>query len=152
MLLPAIMPFLKKHPEVTSACLSFLEKGKRIKPHRGPFRGVLRYHLTLHCKYKKSSRDCRLRISDQWFAYKEGEPLLWDDTYEHEVINQSAGERVALLMDIARPGLPKHLSLINKSIIRLIGIYCWLQRARFRAHAITGKGRGSHAKASLSTP
>jgi aspartate beta-hydroxylase len=43
-LCPVLSRLLHAHPEVTSATFSILEGGKHIPAHRGPFRGILRYH------------------------------------------------------------------------------------------------------------
>jgi aspartate beta-hydroxylase len=131
--LPALIPFLRAHPEVTSAMVSCLESGKHIRPHRGPFRGVLRYHLTLHCPSGDADHDCRLRVADHWIPYREGEDLLWDDTFEHEVINRTAADRVGLLLDVRRSGLPPHLALITAVVIRLAGWHFRRQRRRIEA-------------------
>lgn len=131
--LPALIPFLRDHPEVTSAMVSCLESGKHIRPHRGPFRGVLRYHLTLHCPTGDAAHDCRLRVADRWIPYREGEDLLWDDTYEHEVINQTGADRVGLLLDVRRSGLPPHLEMLTTVVIRLAGLHFWRQRRRIEA-------------------
>jgi aspartate beta-hydroxylase len=131
--LPALTPFLRAHPEVTGAMVSCLESGKHIRPHRGPFRGILRYHLTLHCTSGDPETDCRLRVADRWFPYREGEALLWDDTYEHEVRNRTGSERMALLLDVRRPELPLPLALLSAGVIHGVGLYCRLRRRRYRA-------------------
>lgn len=131
--LPALIPFLQSHPEVTSAMVSCLERGKHIRPHCGPFRGVLRYHLTLHCADGDADHDCRLRVDDAWIPYREGEALLWDDTFEHEVINRTSGDRIALLLDVFRPEQPPALALLSAGVIRFVGLVCWLKRQRFQA-------------------
>ncbi|MEB3265247.1 MAG: aspartyl/asparaginyl beta-hydroxylase domain-containing protein [Cyanobacteriota bacterium] len=131
--LPALAPFLRAHPEVTGAMVSCLESGKHIRPHRGPFRGILRYHLTLHCASGDGAHDCRLRVADRWIPYREGEALLWDDTYEHEVRNRTGGDRIALLLDVRRPELPPALALLSSAVIGGVGLYCRLQRRRYRA-------------------
>jgi aspartate beta-hydroxylase len=129
--LPALTPFLRAHPEVTSAMVSCLESGKHIRPHRGPFRGVLRYHVTLHCDSGDASHDCRLRVDHCWFPYREGEALLWDDTFEHEVRNRTDGDRIALLLDVIRPDQPPLLGLLSAVVIRFVGLVCQLRRQRF---------------------
>ena len=52
----------------------------------------------------------------------EGSSVLFDDTWNHEVFNQSSGDRVVLLLDVLRP-LPPLLHSINllnsKGIIRM---------------------------------
>lgn len=131
--LPALTPFLEAHPEVTSAMVSCLESGKHIRPHRGPFRGVMRYHLTLHCANGDPANDCRLRVDDRWIPYQEGEALLWDDTYVHEVCNRTDSDRIALLLDVIRPEQPPALALLSAVVIRFVGVLCRLKRQRFLA-------------------
>ena len=51
--------------------------------HKGPFNGVLRYHLGLIIPEPKEK--CRIRVHDQFNEWDEGKSLIFDDTYEHEV-------------------------------------------------------------------
>ena len=44
---PVLATLLDRTPQVLSACLSFVAPGKHIPVHRGPLRGVLRFHLGL---------------------------------------------------------------------------------------------------------
>ena len=44
---PTVAALLEQTPEVVSCVLSFLAPGKHIPKHRGPFRGILRFHLML---------------------------------------------------------------------------------------------------------
>ena len=44
---PTMAALLDEYPEVLSATFSYLAPGKHIPVHRGPFRGVLRYHIGL---------------------------------------------------------------------------------------------------------
>jgi aspartyl/asparaginyl beta-hydroxylase (cupin superfamily) len=45
----------------------------------------------------------RLRVDKEVHTWKEGEGILIDDTFEHEVYNNSDGRRVMLIVDIRRP-------------------------------------------------
>lgn len=128
-LLPALRPFLAAHPEVLSAMVSCLENGKHIRPHRGPFRGVLRYHLCL--SLQDDGEGCWLRLAGCDHPYREGEALLWDDTFEHEVHNRSGADRIALLLDLRRGGLPWSGDRLSRLVISGVGLYCRLQRRRF---------------------
>lgn len=109
---PRTYALLRRLPGVTSAYFSILEPGKRIPPHRGPFRGVLRYHLGL--KVPKSG-DCRIRIAGRSYAWEEGKSLVFDDTYEHEVVNDTAEIRAVLFLDVLRP-LPAPVRWLNQFV------------------------------------
>ena len=43
-LIPSLRSFLQHHPDVVSAAVSLFPPGKVLRPHKGPFKGVWRYH------------------------------------------------------------------------------------------------------------
>jgi len=96
-------------PGLFQAFFSILEPGKSIPAHRGSFLGYLRYHLAL---VVPSERPPRIRVKDQSHTWREGESVLFDDSWEHEVTNESASKRVVLIVDVLRP-LPPLLHAIN---------------------------------------
>jgi aspartyl/asparaginyl beta-hydroxylase (cupin superfamily) len=79
-----------------------------IKPHTGPMNLRLRIHLPLivpqdtkpdaFSKHPKTK--CGLRVGDQIRTWKEGKAVVLDDSYEHEVWNETSDVRVLLLLDI----------------------------------------------------
>ena len=46
-LIPTLKSFLKRHPDVVSAAVSVFQPGKILRPHKGPFKAVWRFHLPL---------------------------------------------------------------------------------------------------------
>ena len=78
---------------------SILAPGKHIPPHKGPYKGIIRYQLAL--KVPKSG-ECKLLVDNTPYFWKEGEGVLFDDTYTHEVVNNSTEHRIALLLDVKR--------------------------------------------------
>jgi hypothetical protein len=46
----------------------------------------------------------------------DGEWLLWDDTYYHEVWNDSEDVRIAHFLDIWRPHMPPDMWIMSKDI------------------------------------
>ena len=46
-----------------------------------------------------------LRVGDEWRLWPRGELLVFDDAFEHEVINDTAAERAVLLFDVWHPEL-----------------------------------------------
>jgi len=104
-------------PGMKTAFLSILAPGKHIPAHRGPFKGVIRYHLGL--LVPEPAERCRIRVGDEVRHWREGESLLFDDTYEHEVWNDTAGRRAVLFLDVVRP-LRFPASTFNALILSLI--------------------------------
>ena len=107
-----------RSPEVVSAVLSFLAPGKHIPAHRGPFRAILRYHLMLSMPSDAAGRPaCELRIDGEPYLLGDGESLLWDDTYTHEVWNRSDQVRIALLLDVWRRDMPADVALMSRALM-----------------------------------
>lgn len=123
---PVLAAFLKANPQVTTAAISFLDPGKHIPRHRGPFRGILRYHLCLFAPDCGTEKGPWLVVGDTKIPYSEGEDLLWDDTAPHEVLNPSPEPRIALLLDIKRPVT----SITHRILFRMMMIGGWLHSVR----------------------
>jgi aspartyl/asparaginyl beta-hydroxylase (cupin superfamily) len=114
---PKTAEVLRIIPGVQNSMFSILAPGKYIPPHRGPYNGLLRYHLGL---IVPRSGQCWIRIADQTVTWAEGRSLVFDDTFEHEVHNDTSETRVVLFADFLRPlGFPA--SIVNKQLVRHIG-------------------------------
>jgi len=119
---PQITRLISQSPDVLSAALSFLAPGKHIPRHRGPFRGVVRFHLGLSMPVDGNGvPQAVLAIDDHEHLIGDGECLLWDDTYPHEVWNRSDRVRIALLMDVRRRGMPLDMAVLSRVLIGAIG-------------------------------
>jgi beta-hydroxylase len=115
---PATSRLLAGIPGMTTAFFSILAPRTHVPAHRGVYKGVLRYHLGL---LVPEPERCRIRVADQLLQWREGESLLFDDTYEHEVWNDSDKDRVVLFLDILRP-LPWPWALGNEMFIKAISL------------------------------
>ncbi|QSJ19165.1 aspartyl/asparaginyl beta-hydroxylase domain-containing protein [Nostoc sp. UHCC 0702] len=116
---PETTKLLKRIPGMKLAFFSILAPGKHIPEHRGSLKGVIRYHLAL--KVPEPQTACRIRICDQIAYWEEGKSLIFDDTFPHEVWNDTNDYRVVLFVDVARP-LRFPLSLVNGLLFYLIAI------------------------------
>ncbi len=96
-------------PHVFQAFFSILDGGKSIPEHKGPYRGFLRYHLALKVPEENPPK---IRVKDEYYTWKEGESMLFDDSFEHEVYNQCNDIRVVLIVDVMRP-LPIFARQVN---------------------------------------
>ena len=115
---PTVAALLDQAPEVVSAVLSFLAPGKHVPEHRGPFRAILRYHLMLSMPRDENGVPaCVMNIDGVPYRLGDGESLLWDDTYPHEVWNRSDRVRIALLLDVWRKDMPADVALLSQAIL-----------------------------------
>jgi aspartate beta-hydroxylase len=114
---PTVASILRDVPEAISCSFSFIAPGKHVPRHRGPFRGILRFHLMLAMPEDESGVPaCELYIDDAPYRLRDGESLLWDDTFPHEVLNRSDKVRIALLLDVWRPQMPADMRLLSNAI------------------------------------
>ena len=121
--LPFTTSLFKDRPEIKSVTLSFLEGHKHIPAHRGPFRGILRYHLGLVIPARADGASSnRMRIDGVMHELHEGADLLWDDTYTHEVWNDSESVRAALLIDVVRSRMTLMPTLVTHLILLIVGV------------------------------
>ncbi len=97
-----------------AAMFSILQPGKILEPHRGPYSGVLRYHLGL--RIPKPESQCGIRVGEDTRNWYEGKSLVFDDSHMHNAWNHSDRDRVVLFVDFARP-LPAQISMLNDSVI-----------------------------------
>lgn len=100
---------------ISSALISCMEAGKDVPIHKGPNKGVMRYHLPLFV----SSGDCFLTIDGQRVDLTEGKGLLWDDAYPHGASNFTSSTRVVLLLDVKRR-LPWHLNWLYERLLMVL--------------------------------
>lgn len=77
----------------------------QIKAHCGPTN--LRWTAHLGLVIPDSAADCQIRVKHTWHSWKLGKILLFDDSYEHEVRNDTDEPRVVLLIRLWHPDLLK---------------------------------------------
>jgi len=151
---PRTTELIEQVPGMTTAFFSIISPGKHIPPHRGPYKGVLRYHLGL--KVPVPAEQCRLRVADEIVHWEEGKSIVFDDTYNHEVWNETDGERAILFLDVKRP-LRQPAALVNDALLYLARYTSvvtearenqkqWSERLR-RAEAEQGTSSSSPARA-----
>jgi ornithine lipid ester-linked acyl 2-hydroxylase len=115
---PRTAALMLEIPGMKTAMFSILSPRKHILDHRGPYKGVLRYHLGLIVPKDKEA--CRIRVGEDIRHWEEGKSIIFDDTFNHEVWNDTDETRVVLFVDVLRP-LPSPESLINRLIVKAIG-------------------------------
>ena len=129
---PRTTELLERVPGMTTAFFSILSPHKHIGEHRGPYRGVLRYHLGL--KVPEPVDACGIRVGGEVGHWAEGSSLLFDDGYEHSAWNDTDGTRVVLFMDVMRP-LRRPAADVNRALIKAIGVSPFVRDAKRRHEA-----------------
>jgi aspartate beta-hydroxylase len=120
---PVLAELTAAAPEVLSVALSFLAPRKHVPEHRGPFRGVVRYYLGLSVPPDASGRPGTvLTIDGREFRIGSGQGLLWDDTFAHEVRNDTDETRIALLLDVRRGAMPLDMEVLSRAILAAAGV------------------------------
>lgn len=97
---PRTVAAMARIPNLNSAFFSILAPGTHIPAHRGVTKGLITCHLGL---IVPRDGDVRMRVDDRIFRWAEGETLVFDDTYDHEVWNDTGNTRVVLLIQFRRP-------------------------------------------------
>ena len=89
-----------------------------LNPHSDPFACSLRYHLGLSTP---NSDDCWIDVDENRYSWRDGEALLFDETYVHHAANESEQPRLILMCDIARPMnfLGRSVNFIYRQFMRL---------------------------------
>lgn len=124
---PETMRLLDKIPGIKTAFFSILSPHKHIPPHRGPYVGVLRLHLGLIVPEPRDK--VRIRIADQICLWEEGKCLIFDDTYNHEVWNDTEGYRVVLFVDFARP-MKAPFGWLNDRVLNMATLAPFIREAK----------------------
>lgn len=94
------LPLVRIRQHAPEICFSVLAPGTRILRHTGVTNVRLVAHLPLIVP-----AGCAIEVGGETHAWREGEVVVFDDTYEHEAWNDSAERRVILLMDTWNPYL-----------------------------------------------
>ncbi len=124
---PETAKLVERIPGMTTAFFSILSPHKHIPPHRGVFKGFVRYHLGL--KIPDPPDQCRIRVDQDYRQWEEGKSMFFDDTYEHEVWNDTDDFRVVLFVDFLRP-LRFPATMVNRALISLVRHSGFVQDSR----------------------
>ena len=124
---PNTTRLLEEIPGITNAVFSVLSPGKHIPRHRGEYKGIIRCHLGLVVPEQKEQ--CRMQIKDQTVVWEEGKLVIFDNSYHHEVWNDTDQTRIILMFDVVRP-LRWPWSWVNRGVLYLISKSPYVQSAQ----------------------
>jgi len=77
-----------------------LPPGATLVRHRDPYAGSLRYHLGL---VTPNDPECFIDVDGQHYHWKDGEAVMFDETFIHHAANRTGHQRVVLFCDVERP-------------------------------------------------
>lgn len=127
---PETARLLKRVPHLRNAMFSILAPRYHIPPHKGPTNGIIRIHLGLIVPGGPDV--CRIRVGDCIFGWEEGQCVVFDDYFEHEVWNDTDRPRVVLFFDVDRPLRPLG-RLVNRFVIAAIKRSAYVKDAKRNA-------------------
>lgn len=116
-LCPRTVELLRRIPTVKAAMFASLPPGARLVRHRDPYAGSLRYHLGL---ITPNDPACFIEVDGQRYHWKDGEVVMFDETYIHYAENTTGHPRIILFADIERPVYTPVVRWLNKLFASLV--------------------------------
>ncbi|MBL7666303.1 MAG: aspartyl/asparaginyl beta-hydroxylase domain-containing protein [Bacteriovoracaceae bacterium] len=117
-LCPKTVEIVSKVPSVNGAMLTILPKGGKLTRHLDPIACSLRYHLGL---LTPNDNACFINVDGINHSWRDGQVLLFDETYLHYANNDASSDRVILMLDVERPMnfLGKIINFFYKGFARM---------------------------------
>ncbi|HEX6661309.1 MAG TPA: aspartyl/asparaginyl beta-hydroxylase domain-containing protein [Sphingomicrobium sp.] len=149
---PKTAALLDTIPDLVTAFYSVMEPGTHVPRHKGITKALINVHLGLRVPAGKDR--CRIRIDGEDHGWTEGKLLAIDDTFPHEVWNDSSEARALLFIQVLRP-MRAPARLLGKLIVEAATYTTYVQQARrilgaTRGQIIARKGfRGRWTAANL---
>lgn len=116
-LCPKTLALLDPIKSVKGAMFAMLPPGSELTKHRDPYAGSFRYHLGL---VTPNSDDCYLCVDGERYAWRDGEAVMFDETYLHYAKNETDQNRIILFLDVKRPVRLFLVDWLNEGFSRLV--------------------------------
>lgn len=97
---PKTTALLAQIPSIKAAMFASLPPGATLVKHRDPYAGSLRYHLGLECP---ADPDCAIFVDGEPYVWRNGEDVIFDETFIHYAQNKTQQQRIVLFCDLERP-------------------------------------------------
>jgi beta-hydroxylase len=114
---PKTVALVESLPTVNAAMFALLPPGGKLNRHRDPFAGSLRYHLGL---VTPNSDQCRIFVDGEPYSWRDGEDLLFDETFIHSAENATETTRIILFCDVERPLRTRAMQAFNRFVSRTV--------------------------------
>jgi beta-hydroxylase len=112
---PRTTELLRSIPSIKAAMFAELPPGGELRRHRDPFAGSLRYHLGL---VTPGDDRCYIEVDGERYSWRDGEAVMFDETYVHSAENGSDKDRIILFCDVERPMKYRWAAAMNRWLAR----------------------------------
>lgn len=112
---PRTLALLQGIPSIKAAMFAQLPPGGQLRPHRDPYAGSVRYHLGLATPNDEA---CFIEVDDEAYVWRDGDDVLFDETFVHRAFNRSEHDRVILFCDVERPMRWRWAATLNRWVAR----------------------------------
>ncbi|MDA8586165.1 aspartyl/asparaginyl beta-hydroxylase domain-containing protein [Rhodobacteraceae bacterium] len=116
-LCPRTTALVEALPSVKGAMFAMLPPGARLVKHRDPFAGSLRYHMGLQTP---NHDDCYIDVDGTKYSWRDGEVVMFDETYIHYAENKTDQNRIILFLDIKRPVIFAPIDWLNTAFSNVV--------------------------------
>jgi beta-hydroxylase len=99
-LCPVTTKLLADVPSIKAAMFAALPPGSRLPRHRDPYAGSLRFHMGL---ITPNDAQCYIDVDGQSYFWRDGESVVFDETFIHYAENKTDVNRIILFADVERP-------------------------------------------------
>lgn len=97
---PETVKILSRVPSINGAMFSILPPNSQLTRHLDPVACSLRYHLGLKTP---NADQCFINVDGQHYSWRDGDALLFDETFIHYARNDTDSHRLILMCDVDRP-------------------------------------------------
>lgn len=117
-LCPKTVELIESVPSLNAAMFTLLPPGAKLPKHRDPYAGSLRYHLGL---ITPNDDGCYIDVDGERYSWRDGEDVLFDETFIHYAKNETEQDRLIFFADVARPMRGPVSQWANQNFGRLLG-------------------------------
>lgn len=108
---PYTTQLVKDIPGVKAVMFASLPPGARLPRHRDPYSGSLRFHMGL---ITPNDPACYIDVDGERYHWRDGEAVMFDETFIHYAENTTEQNRIILFADIERPLKYRWAQAVNR--------------------------------------
>jgi len=110
---PKTIEMIESVPGIKAAMFTQLAPGSTLVKHRDPYAGSLRYHLGI---ITPNDDQCAIDVDGTEYSWRDGEDVLFDETYIHYAYNKTDKDRIIFFCDVERPMRGKFAQWVNHAV------------------------------------